>query len=126
LWRKYRIAIDGGDQFKSVCESNLAPFRKFADGEAVLVEHDGGWIKAKVVRLVNTEAAHFSYSCHWYTVSTPGNILPSSADVRTVFAGKIREKSIRHDGPNPNCKWCEGSGELVLFTSSKPCVDCWV
>ena len=126
LWRKYRIAVDGGDQFKSVCESNMAPFRKFADGEVVLVEHNGGWVKAKVVRLVNTEAAHFSYSCHWYTVATEGNIVPSSAQVNTVFGGKMREKSILPDGPNPNCKWCEGSGELVLFTSSKPCVDCWV
>lgn len=126
LWRKYRIAIDGGDQFKSVCESNLAPFRKFADREAVLVEHDGGWVKAKIIGLVNKEADHFSYKHHWYTVVVAGNFMPSSADVRTVFAGKIREKSIRPDGPNPNCKWCKGSGELALFTSSKPCVDCWV
>ncbi len=125
IGRKYRIAVDGEDRFKSVWESNLAPFRKFADGEAVLVEHDGGWVKAKIVGLVNKETGHFLYSCHWYTVAAIGKIVPSSAAVKTIFAGKIREKSIRPDGPNPNCRWCEGSGELVLFTSNKPCADCW-
>lgn len=126
LWRKYRIAIDGGDQFKSAYESNLAPFRRFADGEAVIVKHDGGWVRAKIVGLVNKEKAHFLYRHHWYDVAIDGNIVPSSAKAKTIFAGKIKEKSMRPDGPNPNCRWCEGSGELVLFTSGKPCVDCWV
>jgi len=125
LWRKYRIAGDGVDQFKSVCESNLAPFRQFANGEAVLVEHDGGWVRAKIVSLVNKETCHFLYGCHWYDIATDRNLVPSSAQVKTIFGGKIREKSIRPDGPNPNCRWCEGSGELVLLTSSKPCTDCW-
>jgi len=26
--------------------------------------------------------------------------------------------------PDPNCRWCKGTGEVTLATSTKPCLDC--
>jgi len=128
LWLKYRIAVDGGNQFKSVCESNLAPFRQFHDGQKVLVRHNNEWLQATVVGLANeSEESYFSYRHHWYAIVTQySDVEVSSCQHQSIFNGKVRECDLRLDGPNPNCQWCGGSGELVLFTSSKPCVDCWV
>lgn len=28
-------------------------------------------------------------------------------------------------GPNPDCRWCKGSGKIVLVSSIVECTDCW-
>jgi len=130
--RYYRVDIDGGQKFKLVNEANIAPFRKFADGEVVCVRHREDWIPARIVRLVNDEESHFCYRQHWYQIellaetdiSVGGAAVASSMVHKSIFDGNIREEDIR-PGMNPGCRWCKGSGQVTLATSTRECLDCW-
>jgi len=130
--RYYRVDVDGGQEFKRVLESNIAPFRRFEDGAEVSVRHRDGWVRARVVGLENDEQSHFLYGQHWYRVellaetdmSVNGAPAASSMVHQSVFNGRVREADIR-PLVNPGCRWCQGTGEVTLATSTQPCLDCW-
>lgn len=130
--RYYRVDVDGGQKFKQVPESNMAPFRKFADGEAVSVRHLDGWVLAKVTHLVNDEKSYFLYRQHQYEVEVLAKTAfpvrgaegVSSMLRKSIFDGTVREVDIR-PSTNPECRWCKGKGEVALATSVKKCLDCW-
>lgn len=137
--RYYRVDIDGGQKFKLVNEADIAPLRQFADGETVCVRYRGNWVPdrgnwvpARIVRLVNDEESHFCYRQHWYQIellaetgiSAGGAAVASSMVHKLIFGGNIREEDIR-PGANPGCRWCQGSGQVALATSTRECIDCW-
>ncbi len=116
--RWYRVDIE--EQSKHTYEEEIAPFRKFADGEGVLVKHNNDWIPANIVKLVNKESDHFLYRQHWYEI----DVIATSTVHNSIFDGKVKEKDIK-PGFNPDCRYCKGSGKVTLATTSKECLDCW-
>ena len=134
--RYYRVDVGKGSVVRPrlirVLESNIAPFRKFADGEMVSVRHRDGWVRAQIVRLADPETSYFIFRQHWYKVKVlmetdiivDGLPFVSSMSHKSVFHGNVREEDIGSDA-NPKCRWCKGSGQITLATSIKKCLDCW-
>lgn len=91
--RWYRVDIDGGEKNKFVCESDMAPLRKFNDGEHVTVRDGNCWMDGVIIKLVNRESDYMCYRQHWYKVKTNG-LIPTSAIHNSIFNGIIREKDI--------------------------------
>lgn len=108
--------VDVGGRERRQLERNMAPFRKFADSETVLMKYYGDWVPAKIIGLVDNERAHFTYRSHRYSVEIIGSPLTHW----------VREEDIRpRSSANPKCRWCKGKGKIILATTIQKCLDCY-
>jgi len=132
----------GGERAMEISESR----RKFATGARVLVQRDsyryssGPKEAGTVVRLEKSSWP----GMRWYRVDLdngrkfqhvyesdmfPGPV--SDFGTRRAFSEVVHEGIIdsladsARVGPNPKCRWCKGTGNVPLATTTKKCLDCW-
>lgn len=107
----------GGERAMEIIESR----RKFAVGARVLVQRGPGPREAgTVVKLEKSSAP----GPRWYRVDLDNGWKFQFMSESDMFPGSPVAACARA-APNPKCRWCKGTGEVALATSTKECLDCW-